>query len=436
MTPQHMQQLDRFHEGLLTSRLDAIDRESWGLIAMELDLPALESGTVAIRRFAGVLPDGALIAIDETGGDQPHARPVEGHFEPHQAALEVFVGLPRIQEARNNLAESKGELTRYFRSNEVMYDRYGDGAPEEVELARPNLRLLFGDEPREDFSTIKVAEVRRSGAGQLVPSSDYIAPCINLTASPALSASFEKLLTGMNARRGALIEGVRHRGSAIAEFSAADVTRYLLLSTINAHIPVLKHFATAGDVSPKAAYLMLCQLAGQLSTFAADFDPNDIPKFVYQDLRFTFGTLVGVIQRLLQATLEERYVSIPLTATGNGLHVGEIVDERVLHCRQFLIGVQSSVPDAEVADKLPRLAKLASPGDIDSLLAAAVSGVELKAILKPPPQIPTRAGVTYFTVGMDGSYWQNIVLERKLNMYLPAPFTPGETQIQLLGILG
>jgi type VI secretion system protein ImpJ len=30
MTPQHMQQLDRFHEERLNARLDAIDHESWG----------------------------------------------------------------------------------------------------------------------------------------------------------------------------------------------------------------------------------------------------------------------------------------------------------------------------------------------------------------------------------------------------------------------
>ena len=436
MTPQHMQQLDRFHEGRLNARLDAIDRDSWGVLACDLDMPALESGMIAIRHFEGVLPDGTPIAFDAASREAPPSRPVEGHLAAHQAVLEVFIGVARTHEARNNVGVSKGGLTRYYAESDLTHDRYGEAQPQEVDLAYANVRLLFGDEPREDFSAIKVAEIQRAADGRLVLADDYIVPCLRASASPVLSRLLDGLLTSMSARRTAQLETVRQQADSTVEFTAADVTRYLLLATVNSYLPILRHVVVAGDLSAKETYLLLCQLTGQLSTFSTQFDPNDLPRFVYEDLRSTFGTIFGALNGLLKATLAKRYVAIPLASRGDAMHIGEIQDERFLQCSQFVVGVESSVAESEVASVLPRVAKLASAADINSLLAAATSGVELQATMKPPPQIPTRAGMTYFVIRSESTYWRNILVERRLAMYLPTPFTPTETLVQVFGILG
>ena len=176
-------------------------------------------------------------------------------------------------------------------------------------------------------------------------------------------------------------------------------------------------------------------LAGQLSTFSTQFDPNDVPKFMYEDLRSTYGTIFSALDGLLKATLAKRYVAVSLASRGDAMHLGEIQDDRFLQCSQFVVGIQSSVAESEVSSVLPRVAKLASVSDINSLLAAATSGVELHATMKAPPQIPTKAGMTYFVVVTDSTYWKNILVERRLAMYLPSPFTPTETQVQIFGIL-
>lgn len=435
MTPQHMQQLDRFHEQRLHARLGALDQESWGVRACEIDLPGLESGVVAVQHFEGILPDGTPVAFDAASREAPASRPIEGHLPPHQVVLEVFLALAREQEARNNVGGAKGSPTRYFALNELTHDRYGEAQPQEVEVACSNLRVLFGDEPREDYSAIKVAEIQRAADGRLVLSDDYIAPCLRPSASPVLARLLDGLLTAMSARRNALLQSVRERADSTVEFTAADVTRYLLLATINSYLPLLRHIVVAGDLSAKSTYLLLCQLAGQLSTFSTQFDPNDLPRFVYEDLRSTYGTIFAALDGLLQATLQTRYVAVALTSRGDAMHQGTIDDERFLTCGEFVLGVQSSVAESDVSSKLPRVAKLASNTDINSLLAAATSGVELHATMKPPPQVPTRAGMTYFVVRTDSPYWRNILLERQVAIYLPSPFTPSETQVQLFGIL-
>jgi len=435
MTPQHMQQLDRFHDDRLNARLDAIERDNWGVLSCELDAVALESGMASVRQFEGFLPDGTALSFDQAGREMPPSRPVEGHLAPHQAVLEVFLGVARTHEARNNVGLSKGGATRYFATSELTHDRFGEAEPQDLDVACSNVRLLFGDEPREDFSAIKVAEITRAADGRLVPVDDYIVPCLRTSASPVLSALLDRLLTSMNARRAAILQTVRQRDDSTVEFSAADVTRYLLLAAINSYIPLLRHAVVTGDVSAKAAYLMLGGLAGQLSTFSTQFDPNDVPRFVYEDLRTTFGTIMNVLDGLLRATLVKRYVLVDLVSRGDAMHKGEIQDERFLQCSQFVLGVRSSVAEGEVSTGLPRLAKLACASDIDGLLAAATSGVEVNATMKAPPQVPTKAGTAYFIVRTDSPYWRNILVERKIAMYLPNPFTPAETHVQLFGIL-
>ena len=66
MAPQHLQQLDIYHERLLSQRLDAVSSLCWGVHAVEFDQRALRTGQVLLTRFRGVLPDGAVLDL-ETG---------------------------------------------------------------------------------------------------------------------------------------------------------------------------------------------------------------------------------------------------------------------------------------------------------------------------------------------------------------------------------
>ena len=345
-------------------RLDAVESENWGVLACELDMPALDGGMVAVREFAGVLPDGTPVAFDSTTRDAPASRPVEGHLASHQAVLEVFVGIARSHEARNNVGVSKGALTRYFAATDLTHDRYGEAPPQDVDVACVNLRLLFGDEAREDYSAVKVAEIQRAADGRLVLSDDYIVPCRRVSASPALSRLLDTLLTSMNARRTALLETVRQRGDSTVEFTAADVTRYLLLATINSYLPVLRHIVVTGDMSAKATYLLLCQLAGQLSTFTTQFDPNDVPRFIYRgfevDLRDDFQC---ARTDSCKATLVPSATSLSqLKSRGDAMHIGEIGKTTGFsNAAQFVLGVQLvGRRRARFASVLPRVAKLAS----------------------------------------------------------------------------
>ncbi len=61
MSPQHLQQLDVYHERLVGARLDALHPLNWGVVRVEIDRRALESGQVRVQELTVVLPDGLVI---------------------------------------------------------------------------------------------------------------------------------------------------------------------------------------------------------------------------------------------------------------------------------------------------------------------------------------------------------------------------------------
>lgn len=434
MAPQHLQQLDRYHEALLAARIDGLDRFGWGALAVELDSRALGSGQIQLTRFHGVLPDGVVLRLEPGDSGLPPARPIDSHFPHTSQALDVYLALPLEKPGADNFAQSSLAPPRYRLARRKVYDVAAAAQEAEVSFSEPNLSLRLGSESRDDFTCLKIAEIVRGEGGALIVADPYIPPCLRIAASPFVMAGLRRLLAAMVARHKALSEARRQGSDASIEFNASDVTRFLLLSTINGFIPVLSHLAETGDVSPHSAYLLLCQLAGQLATFDANADPTAFPRFAFNDLRSTYEELFGRITALLRSTVAEHFVSIPLRANDNGMHTGVLDDARLQQCDRFFIAVKTDMPEQQVAARLPQLSKIASERDIQNILTAATPGAPVEVTYRPPPEIPIKAGQVYFSIATDNAYWRNIKAERRVTVYLPPFFEPSATHVEMMAI--
>jgi len=97
--------------------------------------------------------------------------------------------------------------------------------------------------------------------------------------------------------------------------------------------------------------------------------------------------------------------------------------------------VKSDQPESVVAEQLPRLCKIASAGEIQGLVQAASPGLALRVVHRPPPQIPLQPGALYFALVPGDRYWEGIVAGRNAAIYLPPPFDPARTKLELLAVL-
>jgi type VI secretion system protein ImpJ len=423
-----LQLSDRRHEALLAGRLDAIDPISWGVVRLEIDRRQLEGGTVRLDHFVGVLPEGTLVAFDRDGACAPPARPVEG-LGPERERIAVWLGLARAREGVLQV----GDKARYTREIRRVADVFSPGSePTDVELGRENLRLLFGHEPREDFECIEVAQIVRAEGGQLVLDESFVPPCLQIGGADALGAGLERLLVRMESRRRSLLASRRERDAHTIEADATDVARFVLLYGISQALPVLRQMSRAREASPRALHARLLDLLGALSTFAIDAD-LDAPPFDHRDLRATFAPLFARLERLLSESHRESCFVADFLGRDDGLHMLEL-DDRLARCDRFLVAVRSPVDARETASLVPSIGKVASWSHIQGVVTSALPGARLEITHRPPPEVPVRAGDVYFTIETHGQYWSDAVAHRRLAMFLPRPFDPASTRVQLIAI--
>ena len=97
--------------------------------------------------------------------------------------------------------------------------------------------------------------------------------------------------------------------------------------------------------------------------------------------------------------------------------------------------IKTDLPEQPTAAQVPRLGKIASWSDINSILSAATPGASVEVTYRPPPEIPVKAGLVYFTINTDNRYWRNIASEKNIAIYLPPLFDPAKTRVQLMAVL-
>ena len=426
LTPQHLQQHDRYQEALIAARVGALSPYPWGVISQQIDREALSQGQLQFLRFSAILPDGLPLIFERGQAEAPAARGIDDHFPASARTLEVFLGLSREREGADS--------ARYGAVSRPVADLGASSSVVPVEFAKPNVKVLFGDEPREDFESIKVAEILRDATGAPALLESYVPPCLRLDASPSLLEGLRKLLRTMGAKQRELTDARRHRDASALEFTASDVTRYLQLNALNGVVPVLTHLVESGDLHPYPAFLLLLQAAGQLSTFAVETEAPAPARFQFLDLRATFELLLAQLTSHLRAVALEQCIPVPLETKAGGMHIGRLTDDRFAKCSQFILAVRSELAEQQVAEQLPRLSKIASVAEIQGLVQAAAPGVPLQVTFRPPPEVPVRPGVVYFSLGTQDLCWKNALRDRSVAIYLPQPFDPARTQIELLAV--
>ncbi len=436
MCPQHLQQQDLFMEATLAARLSGVSPYDWGVASLTIDEGELSGGILKVSEFVGVLSGGLPLELGKGEAGGPPSRPIEDHFPATATALEVYLAVPAAREGIPNYQDAVDDSAgaRYRMMNRPVPDLTIAKTEQIIGFGRPNVAVLFGNETREDFETLKIAEVVRNAGGGFSLSTNYIPPSLYVAGSTVLAGYAQELLSAMLSKQRALADARRQIDAAAVEFTSQDITRFLLLNALNGSIPVVRHIAENKKVSPLATYLSLVQLAGQLTSFSSEVDPSSFPAFNFGDLRSTFEPLKAAIDKMLGVLVRERCITVPLEARPDGVWLGQLKDKRLPDCQQFVLAVEASSPQQETANKLPKLSKIASWKQIGPIVQGALPGAPLKATHRPPPEVPVRPKIVYFLVDTSDRYWRQVVSERTVAIYLPPPFDPKKAKITLMGI--
>lgn len=432
--PQHLQQADRYHEDQLRRAVNVLRPLSWGLTALHVNADALGNGEFVLSRCAGVLPDGLAVDVPDFDGAPP-SRPIEGVFDPKKSTLSVYLAAPRDRQGSplaSREGTSDGRPTRFRARTASTSDDNAGGAEREVTLAARNLRVLFEGEPLEDCSTLKIAEIGRTATGKYQLVEGYVPPSLSVAASPALTTILRRILEILSAKSDELAKQRRERSKGLVEFTMSEAANFWFLHTVNAFIPALAHFHQNPGTHPETVYLEIARLAGELTTFASDGHPKDLPRYDPEDLRSTFAGLEAKVRGLMETIIPSKCSPIQLDKVRETLFSGRLSDDRVLDGGQLYLAVMSGVPEEKVAREVPLKAKVSASDRVDQLIAAALRGLTLRHLPAPPAEIPVQPGRVYFQVDKSGDHWEAVKKSRSIAFYVPPEFT--QLRLELMAV--
>ena len=92
LQPQHFQQQERYFERFMEARCQGLVPHSWGFTEIEFEADLLSIGKVALRRLAGVFPDGTPFRMPD---DDPLPKPLDIGTDARDQLLFLAVPLRR-----------------------------------------------------------------------------------------------------------------------------------------------------------------------------------------------------------------------------------------------------------------------------------------------------------------------------------------------------
>lgn len=399
LRPQHFQQADRYHEHLLQSRVGRISPYPWGITALEIDLDLAQQGKFAVRRCAGVMPDGMPFSI-------PDHAPLPPPLELSDKISNAVIGLSVPAAAQNSREVDFADAdsaSRFVRAMGAVIDSAsGQRVEEEIDIAHPRLAYEVFEAEKKGSSRIGLARVIEIQDKTVVFDGKYL--------PPALVTQAHTGFTGMIDR---VIGWIETKHEELARF-AADPTAggglqyadYFILQVLNRDIPVLRHLRTSQYVHPERLYERLLSLAGELATFAtADRMARRYDAYDHDNLEGAFFPVLRDLQNALSARMERRAIRLEIVERAQNAFVSPIRDRGLFQNATFVIEVAAAKPLTEIQNQFPNLFKLGPSTKMQEIVHTHLPGVPLVHLPTPPRQIRALSDHVYFRLDRATPLW-------------------------------
>jgi len=421
LQPHHFQQADRYAENLSASVARYLSSYGWGFAALEIDDDLLRLGKFALKSCAGLTPDGAPFRAPQS---DMHPAPLDVPAETKDCSVLLTVPA-RIHGATEvDMSGAPRSAARFLPHEFEITDAVGAGhAAATIAVAKTQLAFALEVDDLSGMLAIPVAriiEVRPDG--EVVLDRAFIPSVTDIRAAPSLYG-FVRELEGLLAHRAEALAG--RLSEAGPAKGAADISDFMLLTTVNRYLPQIRQLLTVESVHPVDLHRMLAALTGELATFMTpERMPPDLPAYRHDDLTATFRMEIRFLRQYLSTVLEQTAISIPLEPRKYGISVAMIADKRLLTGATFVIAVSADVPAEAVRRHFPNQAKLGPVESIRQLVNSALPGIAIRALPVAPRQIPFHSGVTYFELDRENPYWKQMSTSGGLAVHVAGEF-PG-----------
>ena len=432
LSPLHFQTQSRCFEDSVTFLISTLWSDPWGLSYVALDAEAIRNGRALLSQASGIFPDGLVFDLPSSDA-APEARDLSDLFRPTDASLILHLAVPR-RPTSGQTCDVAGQSAGFRYSVATRLTRDDTNGVDERELAfgRKNLLIVSEAEVSPELVTIPLARVVRDGRGHFVFDLEFMPACIRIGASEALMLLLKRLIESIGEKIGTLARSAQRRGRFEAGTSALDVSNYWFLHALSTAAPVLRHLHGTNHAHPEEVFVELSRLAGALCTFAADSEISELPAYDHCDPGTAFRELDAHIRRHLEIVVPTNFVALQFKKTAPYIYEAEIADERCLRRSRWILGIRSSLGEADLIGMTPRLIKVCSARFVPELVRRAVPGLVMHHLPVPPSAIRADADKQYFSIELTGPCWDHIQQTRRVGIYVPGEIAEAEFDLSVV----
>jgi type VI secretion system protein ImpJ len=273
--------------------------------------------------------------------------------------------------------------------------------------------------------------VVRDASGRYTYDAAFFPPLLRIAASSGLLDLTNRIIEVLT-EKSTQLGSERAAGHFKAGMSSRDVSSFWFLHTVNSSLSVLRHLDLKRG-HPEELFRELSRLAGALCTFGLGAHPRDLPNYNHLDLEGCFRALEEFIRRQLDFIIPTAYVAIALQPAATYFWEGDVVDQRCLDAKRWVVGIRAKASAAEIMGRFPKVVKFCSAKFVGELVKRALPGLELTYLQSPPSAMPAKVDYTYFAVSKAGPCFEHIVQTRRVGVYVPGDFP--NPDLELFAIL-
>jgi type VI secretion system protein ImpJ len=420
LQPQHFQQQERYIERYLETRCRPLVPHGWGFTEIEFERDLLSIGKLALRRVAGVFPDGTPFQLPD---DDPLPPPLEIGTDVRNQILYLAVPLRRPGELDAVREGGTDELARHdVRQVPAADATAAGGDPAMLEVGALRTRLLLAKDVTDAYACVPMAHVIECRADRQVVLDEQFIPTTLHVRGAARLASFTSELLGLLHQRGEALAG---RVSATGRGGAAEFADFLMLQAINRYEPVVAHYADAGHVHPEALFELCVAAAGEFATFTTTSKRPPKPSaYRHERLRESFDPVILSLRESLSKVLTQAAISIPIEPKKFGISVAIVTDRSLYGSAVFILAARADIPSEELRRRFPAQLKIGPVEKITDLVRLQLPGVPVHAVPVAPRQIPYHAGYAYFELDQTDALWDQLKNSGGVAMHVAGEF-PG-----------
>jgi type VI secretion system protein ImpJ len=432
--PHNFQAQSRYFEDSLNFVTTSLWRDAYGFAGLQFDGDALRNGTLALTHGRGLFEDG--LAFDFPGPDSlPPPREFGALFSPVADHLTMHLAVPvSLPDGRNTSLENSAPASvRYQSIEQALPDETTGRDERKIRIGRKNLQLMAESEVTDQFVSLPLLRIVRSGSGHFESDFSFVPPCLTLSASGSLTGMLSRLIDILDDKSAVFAREQQQRhGEFQAGTSTRHVAQYWFLHALNSSVSTLRHFLLSKHVHPQELFREMSRLGGALCTFGLEVHPRSLPVYDHLAMGASFEALDQHIRRHLEIVMPSKAIMIPLRQIESSLYEGEVKDERCVGGSRWLLEIRSRMGEADLIVRVPQLVKVCSARFVVELVKRALPGLGLTHLPTPPAEVAVKVESQYFVINRAGPCWDNIVQTRKVGVHVPGEIPSPEMSLIVL----